>query len=185
MALDNVRKDIIESAKAKAAEQSQAAQKEASVILAEADSMISEMRKKEGKKLEEAIEHLRRQELSSAELESKKIVLSKQKDILNRAFVESLAGLEKSKPDTKKRYYAQMVELTKDLIEDPKVYCPMGEKARLKDVKAYSVTEDEDISGGLILETQDGSVRVDMQFSTILRSAWEKELKGLSDILFG
>jgi len=185
MALDNVRKDIVESAKAKAAEHMQAAQKEASVILAEAEATISEMRKREGKKLEEAVEHLRRQELSSAELESKKIVLSKQKDILNRAFLESLASLEDSKAATKKQYYTQMVELTKDLIEEPKVYCPVGEKARLKDVKAHSVMEDEDISGGLVLETQDGSVRVDMQFSTILRSAWEKELKSLSDILFG
>ena len=185
MALDNVRKDIIESAKAKAAEQSRAAQNEAGVILAEAESTVSEMRKREGKKLEEAVEHLRRQELSSAELESKKIVLSKQKDILNRAFLESLASLEKSKAATKKQYYAQMLALTKDLIKDPKVYCPVGEKDRLKDVKAHSVTEDEDIQGGLILETQDGSIRVDMQFSTSLRSGWEKELKSLSDILFG
>jgi len=185
MALDNVRKDIIESAKAKGAEHMLAAQKEAAAIMAEAEATISEMRKREGKKLEEAIEHLRRQELSSAELESKKIVLAKQKDILNRAFQDSLAALEDSKPATKKQYYAKMVEATQGLLEEPKIHCPTGEKARLKDVKAHSVMEDADITGGLILESQDGSVRVDMQFETILRSVWEKELKDLSDILFG
>ena len=185
MALDNVRKDIIESAKAQAAEQMQAAQKEAAAVLADAEAKISEMRKREGKKLEEALEHLRRQELSSAELESKKIVLAKQKEILNRAFQESLAALEDSKPATKKQYYAMMVEATKGLLDEPKIYCPMGEKARLKDVKAHSIVEDEGITGGLVLESQDGSVRVDMQFSTILQSAWDKELKSLSDILVG
>jgi V/A-type H+-transporting ATPase subunit E len=128
---------------------------------------------------------MRRQERSSAELESKKIVLSKQKDILNKAFNESLASLESSKPATKKKYYAKMVDAAQSFIAEPKAYCAVGEKANLKGLKVSSVVEDEDIGGGLILENEDGSVLIDMQFRTILSGIWDKELKSLSDILFG
>jgi vacuolar-type H+-ATPase subunit E/Vma4 len=61
----------------------------------------------------------------------------------------------------------------------------VGEKANLKGLKVSSVVEDEDIGGGLILENEDGSVLIDMQFRTILSGIWDKELKSLSDILFG
>ncbi len=185
MALDSVRKDILESAEAQADEQMRVARDEAAAILAEADQTISEMREKEGKRLEEALERLRRQELSSAELESKKIVLARQKEILNRAFQESLSALEASNAATKKRHYAAMVKATEDFFDKPKIFCPLGEKDRLKELKAHSVSEDGSIAGGLILESQDGSMRVDMQYETVLRTIWDEKLKELSDILFG
>ena len=38
---------------------------------------------------------------------------------------------------------------------------------------------------GLILESEDGTVRLDYRFKTILEGVWEKELKNVSNILFG
>jgi V/A-type H+-transporting ATPase subunit E len=41
------------------------------------------------------------------------------------------------------------------------------------------------ITGGLILESKDGTIQVDMQYRTILQTVWDREMKSLSDILFG
>jgi V/A-type H+-transporting ATPase subunit E len=38
---------------------------------------------------------------------------------------------------------------------------------------------------GLILESKDGTERVDYTFKTILEGIWEKELRDISNILFG
>lgn len=185
MALDSVVKDIIEDAEAKASSLRKEGEEEAAKLLAKAEETVSEMKKKEDKRLEESIARLQRQELSSAELESKKIVLSKKKEILDRSFMETLAELESSDAKTKKKYYRMMVDSVKGIIENPRVRCAPGEAKNLKGLEVSDVVEDRSISGGLIFESADGEVRIDMQFETILRNVWDREMKTISDILFG
>ncbi|MCL2712338.1 MAG: hypothetical protein FWD37_03570 [Methanomassiliicoccaceae archaeon] len=185
MALDNVTKDITNSVKAsvKAIEAERDA--EVAKILAEADSVISDMKAKEDKKLKEAIEQLGRQVLSSAELESKKIVLSKKKEILEKAFAGSLASLESASAATRKKQYKQMVDAAKKVIDNPKAYCAKGESITAEDIGVSKLEKVSSITGGLILENKDGTIQVDMQYRTILQTVWDREMKGLSDILFG
>ena len=94
MALDDVKLEITRSAEQKAAAIMAEADAEVATIMEAAEQEISATKAKEDKRLAESIERLKRQELSSAELESKKIVLAKKKEILNRAFGETLAALE-------------------------------------------------------------------------------------------
>jgi V/A-type H+-transporting ATPase subunit E len=186
MALDNVMKDIVDSAKGEADQSLRNAEAEKAVILQQAQATISEMKRKEEKQLEDAIGRLKRQEISSAELESKKIVLSKQKEILDRAFEATLDDLCNMSALEKKRVFRMMIRSTQDVIKDPKVFCPVGEKGHLDGTPGIaSVNEDPNLKGGLLLESQDGSVQIDFGFRTILESVWERELKSLSDILFG
>jgi len=185
MALDNVTKDIRDSARASVAAIEAERDAEAAKILAEADTVISEMKAKEDKKLKEAIEQLGRQVLSSAELESKKIVLSKKREILEKAFAGSLASLESSSDDVKKKQYRQMVDAAKKVIDDPKAYCAKDEKITAADIGVSNLEKVGNITGGLILESKDGTIQVDMQYRTILQTVWDREMKSLSDILFG
>jgi V/A-type H+-transporting ATPase subunit E len=53
-----------------------------------------------------------------------------------------------------------------------------------KDSDITSVTE-TDMSTGLVLESQDGTIRLDYRFNTMLAAVWEKELKNVSNVLFG
>jgi len=185
MALDNVTKDITDSAKVsvKAIEAERDA--EVAKIMAEAETVISDMRTKEDKKLREAIEQLGRQVLSSAELESKKIVLSKKKEILEKAFAGSLESLESASAATKKKQYKKMVDAAKKVIDNPKAYCAKGESITAEDIGVSKLEKVSSITGGLILENKDGTIQVDMQYRTILQTVWDREMKGLSDILFG
>jgi len=185
MALDNVKKDIVDSAKVSVSAIEAERDAEVAKIKAEAEAVISDMKAKEDKKLKETIEQLGRQVLSSAELESKKIVLSKKKEMLEKAFAESLAELESAPAATKKKQYKQMVAAAKKVIDDPKAYCSKDEKITADDIGVSKLEKVGNITGGLILESKDGTIQVDMQYKTILQTVWDREMKSLSDTLFG
>ena len=79
MALNEVKMEIGRSAEAAAAKIKAEADAEIAKIIADADAQISVMNEKEEKRLKDDIARLERQELSSADLEGKKIVLAKKK----------------------------------------------------------------------------------------------------------
>ncbi len=185
MALDNVLKEIIASADARVRDIQAQQAAEIRRIEAEADAAIAEMKEKEDKKLKDAVELLRRQEISSADLESKKIVLSKKKDILAKVFEDALGELENAPADDKLRHYKAMVVAASGVIESPKAFISADDRFTAAELGVSSVEADPRIRAGVILQSADGTEEVDMQYETLLRTIWDREIKALSDILFG
>ncbi len=185
MALANVTQEIIKAADERAAAIKAEADEEIAKINAAADAKIAETKEKEDKRLKEAVERLNRQELSSAELESKKIVLAKKKELLTEAFESTLADLENAPSDKKLAQYKAMVEVAKKIIDNPKAIMSAKDSFTAADLGVSSVEKDERIAAGLILQSEDGTVEVDLQYSTILQAIWDREIKSVSDILFG
>ncbi|AIZ57093.1 Archaeal/vacuolar-type H+-ATPase subunit E [Candidatus Methanoplasma termitum] len=185
MALDNVTKEIRASADKRVSEIEAQTKAEVRAIRAEADAQISDMKAKEDKKLKEAVERLKRQELSSAELESKKIVLSRKREILAKVFETLLADLESAPRDVKLGQYKEMIESAKTVIGKPKVVISDKDNFTAKELGVKSVTKDPKIRAGLVLQSEDDTEEVDMQYETLLRNIWDTEIKALSDILFG
>jgi len=184
MALDKVVENILSSAQMEADKRVQDAEKERARILQETDQKIDKMRKAEEKELQEALLRMRRQELSSAELEAKKIVLNKRKEILNQTFGELLKEFSKMDPKDKSALYKKILADGKKVIHHPKVYCPKGEADLLSGLRGCASLTETDMEPGLILESEDGTVRLDFRLRTILEGIWEKELKNVSNILF-
>ncbi len=185
MALDDVKLEIEKSAQQKAAAIRAEADAEVAAIAAQADKEISAMKEREDKRLAESVLRLKRQEVSSAELESKKIVLAKKKEILSRAFDETLADLEAASDKEKAEVYRKMIASAASVIENPTVYVPAGSSVSAADLGVSKVVPREGIVSGIILENADGTLQIDMQYRTILQTIWDRELKSLSDILFG
>ena len=181
MALANVTQEILKSADDRAAAIKAQADAEIAKINADADAKISEMK---DKKLKEAVERLSRQELSSAELESKKIVLAKKKELLTEAFDGTLADLENASSDVKLEQYKAMVEAAKKVIANPKALISENDSFSAADLGVSEVVKDSRIKAGLILQSEDGQVEVDMQYSTILQEIWDREIRSVSEILF-
>ena len=69
----------------------------------------------------------------------------------------------------------------KNDIEVAKIYCNKKDLKVLKDFKA----EAADITGGLIAENKEGTVRVDYSFDTMLQNIKENELQSINKVLFG
>ncbi len=185
MALANVTQEISRAADEKAAAIKAEAETEIAKIRADADQKIAELKEKEDKRLKEAIERLTRQELSSAELESKKIVLAKKKEILAEAFDGVLSELENEPADQKLAHYRAMVKAASGIIDKPKALMSPKDSFTAAELGVTSVETDERIASGLILQNEDGTVEVDMQYSTLLQSIWNREMKKVSDMLFG
>ena len=185
MALDSVTKEIQASADAQIARIKQQQAAEIKAINDQADAQISEMKKTQDKRVAEAKETLARQERSSAELESKKLVLSKKKELLAEAFESALEQLEARPADKKLAYYKAMVASAKDIIPEPKAFISEKDKFSAADLGVKSVEKDPRISAGLILQSEDGKFEVDMQYRVLLQNIWDSNLKQLSDILVG
>ena len=185
MALDKVVGNILECANKEAASQIATAEKERASILQQADVTIATKRKAQEKELEISLKRLRQQEISSAELEAKRIVLNAKKEILDRSQADTLKELESMSAEEKGKIYSKIMADSRKMISKPKVLCPRGEAGLVpREGEVASVTE-ADMGAGLVLESQDGTVRLDYRFSTILGSIWEKELKNVSNVLFG
>jgi len=115
----------------------------------------------------------------------KKIVLSKKKEILAKAFDTVLDNLESAPCDKKLEQYKAMVESAKTVIDTPKALVSKNDDFTAEQLGVSSVEVDSRIRSGIILQSKDGTVEVDMQYETLLQTIWDREIKHLSDILFG
>lgn len=185
MALEAVTKEIEASAQKAVADIRAQCDAEISEIRRQTDAEIAEMKEAQSRRTAAAVETLARQERSSAELESKKIVLLKKKEMLNRAFDAALVSLESMPADKKLACYKAMVKSSQALIDEPKAVMSVNDNFTAAELGVKSVEKSDRISAGLILRSQDGQTEVDMQYSVLLKSIWDSNLKAISDILFG
>jgi len=151
----------------------------------ETEAKIAGLKESEDKRLADAIARMDRQEASSSELESKKIVLAKKKEILSNVFDETLKELEDADPKDKLKHYVKMVAYAKTIIPEPIVIMSKDDKFTAKQLEVAEVKRDAKIKGGLIIQSEDGQIEIDMQYSALLRTVWDRGIKDVSDILFG
>jgi V/A-type H+-transporting ATPase subunit E len=185
MALDNVVGQILESAQKDADQHIQEAEKEKSSILRQVDDQVAVKKKAEDKELEQTLVRMRQQEVSSAELEAKRLSLNAKKQVLDHTFQSTLSDINGLPPAEKGRIYKQILSKGVTIIPNPKVYCPKGDAKLLAGTTGIKSITEVDMEPGLVLESEDASVSLDYKFRTILEGVWEKELKNVSAILFG
>ena len=189
MGLENVVSDILSGAKA-----------EVSAIEADRDSEVSsivEEAKRTGERItgekmasaEEEAERIRKQEISGANLEVRRMMLNTRKELLDetqRQTAERLRELDiesllrslirAHRGDATRVYSNQqdqpIVErLCDELLED-----------KLIELKYAG---NIDCIGGIVLENEDETVRLDYTFDTIINEVSERSMKQISNILFG
>jgi len=189
MGLENVVSDILKSAKA-----------EVSAIEADRDSEVSsivEEAKRTGERVtgekvasaEEEATRIRKQEISGANLEVRRMMLNTRKEILDETQKQTaerlheldteslLRSLIRAHSDDVTRVYSSrqdqpIVErLCDELLEDK--------------LTKLEYAGNIDCIGGIVLETEDEAVRLDYTFDTIIGEVSERSMKQISNILFG
>ncbi len=184
MSLDRVVEEILDNARKEAGKLVTSAEAEKQAILKAAGDNAANSKKVVAKETDDAVRRLRQQEISSAELEEKRIVLNAKKEMLDRTLQEVNAEIANMSPSDKARLYNVILENGQKVIPGGKVYCPIGE-AKLINARPGLKVQEVEMGPGLVLESQDGAVRIDYTFKAILDGVWEKELKNVSNILFG
>lgn len=182
MALDRVAEEIIESAI-----------KEADGILAEAKRAAAEIirsaeeqaRAKEQEASEQAkklADALSRKEFASARLEVKRFQLDAKKAALEETYGRLVGRISSLGEKEKARICKSL--LSKADFEPGAVYANARDIELVRKLTSAHVKK-ADILGGLLAESREKTVRLDLSFDTALASLREDSLKEVSRRLFG
>ena len=180
MGLEAVKEEIIRDARKQEESLLAEARGEADKLIKSAEKQVVEFREKSELGAKRLMEVIKKQELASAELENKKMLLEAKKQLIDAVFAEAHEKIDALASKKREVYIKNLLEKAKSDIEVAKVYCSKKDASLLKGVN----TEVIGILGGLIAETKDGTVRVDYSFETLLQNIKESELQNISKIIF-
>jgi V/A-type H+-transporting ATPase subunit E len=183
MSLDKVIENILETGK-----------KEAQKIVEEGKKEKQERVKKaqeEGQKLlqskmgesENLVQRMNTQEIARAELESKKIVLGSQKEILDSVYETALQRLGNLPQN--ESLLRTLVSNNRTEVSAGRVFCNLKDEVFVRGLVGSNFGGTIDCIGGLVIESQDGTRRVDLRYETMLREIWDDSIKDVSDTLWG
>jgi len=182
MALDAVVEDILATSKGKVSEINAETEQEVARILNEARERAAGIKSEKEGEADSAVEALERRVVSSAHLQVKRAELNVRKDLMEETRVKLIEAVSKL-PEKENE------DLVKEIV---KPY-------NLKEMKVKSSKKDEafvssiapnfdgtiDTVGGVVIESEDGSMSYDHTYETLASEAFNKSMKDVSKILFG
>ncbi|MEI7434548.1 MAG: V-type ATP synthase subunit E family protein [Methanomicrobiales archaeon] len=138
------------------------------------------------------VQHIESQELSAANLVVKRERLNTQKALLDEVYQNALDSVLKLPDSFHREAIKSLLSDAKKQIPEGIVHCNARDMKALKELiaqenlfKGYSVGNEVDIEGGVMVESKDGTLQLDQSYRTFLNMVWETGLKDASDILFG
>ncbi|MCZ7357228.1 MAG: V-type ATP synthase subunit E [Candidatus Methanoperedens sp.] len=183
MGLDAIVQEIKAKGKAEAERISGEAYKEASLIIAEAQSQAEKIKAAKEMEARREIERIRQQEISSANLEVKRSLLNARKEVLDEVAEKTKSSVLKL-PAEKNQKLMQSI-IRKYEADNSKIYSNGKDKVFVKKITKLEYAGEIDIMGGVVIENEDGTESLDFKYDTILKEVSEQSLKQVSDILFG
>ncbi len=184
MTLEPVIEEITRKGHLEIAEIKKEAEKKAEEIIAEAKERAEEIIKKAKVEAEREVERLRKQEISGIKLEMKKEELAKKKDIVERVR-EKLIERIRSMDDKEREKLLEKL-ISKYDQDGFKVYSNKRDEEIVKRLaKKMEYAGNVECLGGIILESADGSYRINLTFDNIVEDVFEERMKDIHRILFG
>jgi len=188
MPLDTVLKEIKLKGEEEVKRIEEETRKEVEKIINEAKADAEALLKKARDEAEKEGEALRKQEISSLNLEMKRTLLAKQKEITDEVFKLLRKKIAEMDDKTRKGIIKTLIEKNaKDNMnlyvrkEDEKIV-----KEVLKDLKMHlKIAGHISALGGIILEDPSGEVRINLTFDELLNQLYEKKLNEVAKVLFG
>lgn len=157
---------------------------------AEAQRTLSDVRSEGEKSLKdaeqrarEAAERKRVQDLARAELEARKIVLAGQKDALDEVYgrtLTRLAGLKENEAFLRALLKANEAEWK----SGGRIYSTAKDEAIVKGIVGRGYAGHTEATGGVVIESADGTRRVDLRYESVLRDVWNDSVREVAGILW-
>jgi V/A-type H+/Na+-transporting ATPase subunit E len=141
--------------------------------------------------IDKQVRHIESQEISAANLLVKRELLNTQKGLLDEVYRQALESLRMLPDSVHKEAIRSLLSDAKQQIPEGVVHSNARDMPALKEIIAqksefagYSPGKNVDIPGGIIVESRDGTLQIDLSYRTFLDQVWETGLKNASDILF-
>ena len=183
MGLEHVKHEIIEHAEREAqklaAHAKQQAKKEMDRAHAAVDAFDTDIQAQ----LQKELEQMEKKYSASMKLLSKKFLLQRRKEILEKLFQQlrtTLSSLPKSEKNT---LYTLLYTRAKKQCSVGKVYCAKQDMALVKTLT--SAVFEQPMAGGIIVESKDGDYLFDDSFDSMIAQLYEQKLQEVTAQLFG
>ncbi len=159
-------------------------EKEAQAIISKAEEKARKIREEKEKEAHNEIQKNRQQELSFAELEARKIVFNIKEELLDKVHNDALKRLaELPRKEREKRLKALIVSGTKDIAKGS-IYSNKEDADFVKKAADLKFSGEIECTGGILIENEDKTIRLDYRTEIILNEIWKDSLEEISRILF-
>ena len=185
MGLEKVIQDILQRGDAKKQEIVSLGENERDVQIKAAEKKAREERVKGSARVEAALSQMEQQELSSAELEAKRVLLEAERKVMEELKEQVLDELSRYPADRRKKLYAKLVNNAKKELVRGFVYSNKADKPLLQLPPGMTYGGVVEGKGGLVFESEDKTVRLDYRFESILDDLWNAKMREIYMKLFG
>ncbi|HLG23452.1 MAG TPA: V-type ATP synthase subunit E family protein [Candidatus Nanoarchaeia archaeon] len=180
MGLEIVKQEIMNEAKEQSASIVRDAKLEASSLIKEATRKVMDIKEKSDEAAHKMMEMIKKQELASAELEKKKLILEAKKAVIDEVFAQVTKALENLDLKKRESLLKKLQSKVEQELGGATIYCNKKDAKILKGAKPY----ESEILGGIIAENQSSTIRVDYSFETMLETIRESEMQNINRVLF-
>lgn len=181
MALENVLTSIKEQGRRDAEKEVAAARREADALVAAARDEAAALVTRRREDGVHAADLLKRREMASAELDSKKLRLAAERDVLLRIRAEVEARLTKLPAAERERHIQSLVK--KANVKDGKVRVREEDAAAAKAAGVATAGTFRGL-GGVLVESADGATTEDLRYENLLDEVWRESLNDVAQIVF-
>jgi V/A-type H+-transporting ATPase subunit E len=183
MAIEDVKQQLLSEAEAKAKK-----------IVAEADTQVEASTKQIEEEVKTYESHLQKQnedmltlhkrkELAQAEFDGKKLLLDAKKELVDQTMEKVQHMLEQLPPAKRKKLNEALLKEASKEITVKQVILAKKDLRTVSKAGIKKITGD--ITGGLIAETADGKILVDLSVESMLEQIRAEKLQEVSEVLFG
>lgn len=181
MGLETVLKRIRGTGEAESASIVEEGRRERERLLAQARTEGEKLAPRRESEAHEQAERRRVQDLARAELDAKKTVLAAQEEVLTTVRTrvrDRLAGA--SNPEALRRLLAKHASEWRT----GRVYANARDEASVRSVVGGSFGGSIDCLGGIVIESGDGTSRLDLTYDAILNDLWDDVIKEVAETLW-
>ncbi len=183
MTLERVAQAILERGKSEAEQIAAQAREEQKRMLSEARTEGEANIKAAQEQAREEAERRRIQGVARAELDARKISLAAQKEILDEVYKRTLSRLGELKENN---------EILKSLLKanvtewksGGRVYSNKKDEGVVKKVVGSSYAGHIEGAGGIVIESADGTRRVDLRYESLLSEVWDDAVREVAETLW-
>ena len=181
MGLETVLERIRDTGKQEAAAIVEEARRERELLLAEGRAEGQRLRERREAEAREQGLRRRVQDLARAELDAKKLVLAAQEDVLTAVRERVRTRLAAaSGPEALRRLLARHA----GEWGSGRVYANARDAASVRGIVGGSFAGPVDCIGGVVIETADGSSRLDLTYDSILADLWQDVIREVAQTLW-
>lgn len=183
MSLERVIEAILQRGQVEAQEILDSARQEREGTLSEVATKGEDLFREREQQAKEQTAREKLREIARAELGSKKTALQAQKEVLDDIIDRAKRRLRERPPS--EDLLKNLVDAHQEELAGGFVLCNGTDLSILRKLVKCEVRDELDCIGGFVIESEDGSRRIDLTYDTFLEDLWEDTVKEVANVLWG